>query len=253
MRVTGSARHRLVDRLRAAGCVAAEEEAGELLDAAPTSEMLETWVVRREGGEPLAWIIGRIRFCGRALHVDTGVYVPRSQSEELVGRALSRLGRGRAADLCTGSGAVAAALQAGAPGATVVGTDLDPRSVECARRNGVRVVLGDLAEPLADRSFDVVTAIAPYVPTGDLGLLPRDVTGFEPRRALDGGRDGLDVLRRIVTSAARVLRPGGGLFVEVGGEQDRLLSPVLEAAGFARPEPWYDDDGDLRGLMAGLA
>ncbi len=177
--------------------------------------------------------------------------MPRRQSEELAGRAARRLAAdetARAVDLCTGAGAVAVHLMAVRPAAGVVGVDDDRRAVACARRNGVRAVLGDLDPPLRSGAFDLVTAVAPYVPTGELHLLPADVLRYEPRRSLDGGEDGLDLVRRIVTSAARLLRPGGWLLLELGGGQDRLLAPTLAASGFERAEAWSDEDGDLRGI-----
>jgi release factor glutamine methyltransferase len=246
---------KVVCRLTAAGCVAADEEADELLAAAPDDATLETWIRRRERGEPLAWITGTLEFCGHTMRVDPGVYVPRLQSEELAVRAATLLAvhGGRAADLCTGAGAIAAHLMAQAPAATVVAVDIDIRAVRCARRNGVLAIAADLDAPLRSQAFDVVTSVSPYVPTGELGLLPRDVLRFEPRISLDGGDDGLDLIRRIVVSAARLLRPGGWLLVELGGEQDRALSPTLVASGFRDADPWYDEDGDLRGLAAQAA
>src|SRR5437588_12916240 len=110
------------------------------------------------------------------------------------------------------------------PDAAVVGTELDERAARCARRNGVPTVVGDLGSPLrGDGTFDVVTAVAPYVPTVDITLLPRDVQRYEPRRALDGGADGLTLVRRVVADAARLLRPGGWLVLELGGTQDHHL------------------------------
>ncbi|MGQ0520779.1 MAG: N5-glutamine methyltransferase family protein [Actinomycetota bacterium] len=241
----------VVARLAAAGCVAAGEEAAELLAPAPDPATLEGWLRRREGGEPLAWITGTLRFCGRDLVVAPGVYVPRLQSEELARRAARLLpAGGRALDLCTGAGAVAATLGAGVPSASVVAVELDERAAACARRNGVAVVVGDLDQPLRGGGFDVVTAVAPYVPTAGLRLLPADVVRHEPRVALDGGGDGLDVVRRVVAAAARLLGPGGWLLVEVGGDQDRALAPALAHAGFEAVEAWADEDGDLRGLAA---
>ncbi|HEY7072978.1 MAG TPA: HemK family protein methyltransferase, partial [Acidimicrobiales bacterium] len=240
----------LVERLEVAGCVAAGEEADELLAAVPDAATLEAWVRRREQGEPLAWITGTTWFCGRPLAVDAGLYVPRYQTEELATRAAAHLpAGGRAADLCTGTGAVAAHLAASVPGAAVVGVDVDPRAAACARRNRVPVVVGDLAgPPLRPGAFDLVTAVAPYVPTDALGLLPADVQRYEPRRALDGGADGLDLVRRVVAAAAGLLRPGGRLLLELGGDQDAALAPALAAAGFEPAEPWHDEDGDLRGI-----
>jgi release factor glutamine methyltransferase len=114
-------------------------------------------------------------------------------------------------------------------------------------------VVGDAGRPpLRPRTCDVVTAVAPYVPTGAIPFLPADVQRYEPRIALDGGDDGLDLVRRVARAAAGLLRPGGWLVAEVGGEQDRVLGPALAALGFAPAAPWYDEDGDLRGLAVRL-
>jgi release factor glutamine methyltransferase len=252
MTATGLTVEAVTARLLAAGCVAAEDEAAEFVAAAPDHTTLEAWLRRREQGEPTAWITGTVRFCAQLLHVATGVYVPRPHSEELARRAAARLAPdGRAVDLCTGIGVVAAHLRARVPTAAVVGVDIDLRAAACARRNGVPAVVGDLATPLrAAHDVDVVTAVVPYVPTADLALLPADVQRYEPRRALDGGADGLDVVRRVVAAAGELLRPGGALLVELGGEQDVALAPALAAAGFDAVTPWWDDDGDLRGLSA---
>jgi len=242
----------VVRRLVAAGCVAAEEEADELLAAAPDLATLDVWLRRREAGEPLAWITGALQFCDRTLHVDPGVYVPRIQSEELARRAGTLLPmHGRALDLCTGAGAIAVHLSTLVPTATVIGIDIDIRAVMCARRNGVRALVADLDGPLRRvREWDLVTAVAPYVPTGELRLLPADVRRYEPRAALDGGEDGLDLVRRIVAGAGRLLRPGGWLLVELGGTQDNALTQVLAASGFGRTDPWWDEHRDLRGLAS---
>src|SRR5690606_6096772 len=161
---------------------------------------------------------------------------------------------GRAVDLCTGTGAVAFHLAASVTGARVVGVDLDPRAAACARSNGVAAVASDLDGPLRpEPAFDVVTAVPPYVPTGALRLLPADVRRYEPRRALDGGTDGLDLVRRVVAAASRLLRPGGWLLVEVGGRQDRGLAPARAAAGFDGVGSWWDEEGDLRGVAARAA
>jgi release factor glutamine methyltransferase len=241
--------------LIAAGCLAADEEADELLAAAPDLPTLESWVLRRENGEPIAWITGTIRFCGRPVHVDPGVYVPRIQTEELARRAAALLEsspRRRAADLCTGAGAIASHLLADVPRSFVVGVDIDEAAVLCARKNRLPIVRGDLGRPLAGRAFDVLTAVAPYVPTGELKFLPADVQTYEPRRALDGGPDGLDLLRRITESASELLVDGGSLLLEIGGSQDDGLRPDLERYGFGDLETWADEDDDLRGLVARL-
>lgn len=242
----------MVSRLKAAGCVAPADEADELLSAAPDSRSLEAWIRRREQGEPLPWIIGTAPFGDLTLRIDPGVYVPRPQSLELARRAAALLPArgGRAVDLCTGCGAIAAHLIAERPAATVIGIDIDERAARCARRNGVPVLVGDVDVPVRPEALDVVTAVAPYVPTGRLGLLPADVRRHEPRLALDGGGDGLDLVRRIVACAASLLRSGGWLLIELGADQDQVLTPVLAASGFDAVTAWSDEDGDLRGLAA---
>ena len=133
----------------------------------------------------------------------------------------------------------------------MVGVDVALPAATCAARNGVRVVVGDLAAPLhAPGTVNVVTAVAPYVPTADRRLLPADVQQHEPVLSLDGGDDGLAVVRRVVAHAATVLGAGGRLLLELGGAQDDALAPDLAHHGFRSPESWHDDDGDLRGLVA---
>ncbi len=182
------------------------------------------------------------------------MYVPRWQSLALARRAAARLpDDGAAVDLCTGSGAIAAALGAARPAARVVATDLDPRAVACARANGVEAFTGDLFGGLPGRlvgGVDVVVAVVPYVPTPALRLLPRDTLRFEVASHYDGGTDGTDVLRRVVHEATRFLRPAGALLLELGGEQADRLRPDLERHGYGDVETWTDDEGDLRGLQA---
>jgi len=239
----------VAQRLAEAGCIMPEAEATELLSWASDDGTLERAVRRREHGEPLAWIVGGVTFGGRRVRVDPGVYVPRPQTDALARRAAELLPpAGAAADLCTGSGAIAFHLMHEAPSARVVATDVDPRAVACARRNGVFVVQGSLGAALRDAAFDVVTAVAPYVPTADIRLLPADVRRYEPRGSLDGGADGLDVVRVLVADAARLLRSDGWLLTEIGGNQEALLAPVLSRAGFEPAEPWFDEEGDLRGI-----
>jgi len=252
MRVDPATTDQITARLARAGCVAAADEAAELLAAAPSAAVAETWLRRREVGEPLAWIVGQVRFCGHALAVHPGVYVPRFQTEDLARRAASLLpARGRALDLCTGAGAVAVHLQRAVPSAAVIGVERDRVAARCARRNGVVVVIDDLGQSLRPiGTFDVVTAVAPYVPTGALRLLPPDTLRYEPRSALDGGADGLDIIRRVVARAGDVLRPGGWLLVELGGDQDELVIPLLHAAGFGEVASHRDGDGDLRSVAA---
>jgi release factor glutamine methyltransferase len=237
-------------RLADAGCVAAEAEAAELLASARDAEELDAFVRRRITGEPLAWIIGGVEFCRVRVRVHPGVYVPRWQSEALAGRAAALLPPdGVAVDLCTGAGAIACVLQAAAPAARVVATDVDPVAVGCARRNGVDALLGDLDGPLPAAllgTVDVMVAVVPYVPTDALAFLPRDVTAFEPRWALDGGPGGLELLAAVVARSTRWLRPGGRLLLEVGGDQAPVVAGQMAGVGFVDIAVHRDEEGQDR-------
>jgi release factor glutamine methyltransferase len=237
--------------------VDADQEAREMIEAAHGDDaVLGCWVARRLAGEPLAWLTGYVTFAGHRVLVDRGVYVPRPQTELLARQATERLPeRGLAVDLCTGTGAMAVALGGAHPQARVVGTDIDPNAVGCAAKNGVEVYRGHLADPLPDALFghvDVVVAVVPYVPTEEMIFLPRDVRDYEPRRALEGGRNGMVLLEQAVVSGAQLLHAGGSLLLEVGGNQDELLVPPLDQAGFSVSARIHDDEGDLRGIEARL-
>ena len=253
----------LADRLARAGFVAADDEARELLTAtcgAPEAgrsydpAALERLVTRRLAGEPLAWIVGHAGFDGLEVRIDPGVYVPRWQSAELARRAAGRLPEtGIAIDVCTGSGALALALQRARPKARVLATDIDAGAVACARANGVDALAGDLFDPLPPGlkgAVDLVVAVVPYVPTPALALLPHDTLTYESPSLYDGGPDGTDVLRRVVAGAPAFLRPGGALLLELGADQPDLLREQLERLGYGRIETWADEDGDVRGLEA---
>ena len=247
----------LTQRLIDAGCVAAHEEARELIRAAAGDpDVLDDLVARRTNGEPIAWLTGAVTFCGLELFVAPGVYVPRSQTEPLTRRAATLLpGAGVAVDLCTGVGAIAAVLAAAAPTAQVLATELDGNAVRCARRNGVEVFEGFLDDPLPkaiEHRVDVLTAVVPYVPTDSLRLLPRDVQAFEPRLALDGGPDGTDLLGEVVRRSARWLSPGGWVLLELGGDQAEPIGRLLGDCGFEGLEVMADEDGDPRAICGRL-
>lgn len=221
-----------------------------MLAAASDAAHLEALVQRRLTGEPLAWITGTAPFLGRSVIVTPGVYVPRWQTELLAERALARLpADGVAVDVCTGSGALAVVL-ADRP-ARVYATDLSTEAVACARANGVDAYAGDLFAPLPDGVVaDVVTGVVPYVPTGELSLLQRDTFTFETPLAYDGGPDGCALLRRALSGAARILRPGGALLLELGGDEAALIADDLEYAGYVDVVVVRDEDGDVRGIEA---
>jgi release factor glutamine methyltransferase len=199
-------------------------------------------------------VVGGVNVAGVFVRVDPGVYVPRLQTIGLAQRAAELLPEhGTAVDLCTGAGMIAVLLRRERPSARVVGTDIDPVACRCARANGVEVYEGDLGEPLPAElagTTDVVTAVVPYVPTREIGFLPRDSRDYEPAISLDGGPGGMSVLCRAVAAAARLLRPGGSLLLELGGEQAAALLPDLLAAGFTAPSVLHDDEGDARGIEA---
>jgi release factor glutamine methyltransferase len=245
----------LAARLASAGFVAPEEEAEELLDRAGGDRLrLESLVARRLTGEPLAWVTGRTSFCGLEVRVDPGVYVPRWQSQALATRAIECTPvAGVAIDLCTGAGAIALSVSRSRPEARVAASDLDPLAVACARANGVEAYLGDLFAPLPDEfvgRVDVVVAVAPYVPTPALPLLQRDTLTFESTLPYDGGPDGMDILRRVVTESPRFLRPGGRLLLELGGEQAEVLQRDLDRLGYLDITVSVDEDGDVRAIEA---
>lgn len=216
----------LVARLRAAGCVFAEDEAALLRQAAASSSDLERLVALRVSGLPLEHVVGWVDFAGHRTVIDPGVFVPRPRTQLLVEAARAAVTRGAIVlDLCCGSGAIGVAVTADID-AELVATDIDPTAVANARRNveplGGQVFEGDLFGGLPDAlkgRIDVITVIAPYVPTTAIALLPHEARDFEPLSALDGGADGLDVVRRILAQAPLWLAPGGRLFTEVSEAQ----------------------------------
>ncbi len=247
----------LTRTLADAGCIAAREEADELIQAAAGDpDALDDLISRRTTGEPIAWLTGAVIFCGIRLFVAPGVYVPRWQTEPLARRAVTLLpSAGVAVDLCTGAGAIAAVLAEAVPTAQVLATELDQNAMRCARRNGVEVFEGFLDDPLPrefERRVDVLTAVVPYVPTDSLRFLPRDVQAFEPRLALDGGVDGTDLLEEVVRRSARWLSPGGWLLLELGGDQPEPMGQLLLECGFEGLDVMVDEDGDARAICAHL-
>lgn len=224
----------LVERLRAAGCVFAEDEAALLEAEASGPEELEAMALRRIAGEPLEVIVGWAEFAGRRLVVAPGVFVPRRRTEFLAETARSFVRPGDTVlDLCCGVGAIGSALL-DVPGIVLVASDIDPVAVECARRNlpGATVVAGDLFAPVpGDLAFDVIVANAPYVPTDAVALMPREARLHELPATLDGGADGLELHRRIATHAAGRLVPGGRLLIEVSEAQVPAALELMRAAG----------------------
>jgi release factor glutamine methyltransferase len=224
-------------------------------------------VNRRVDGQPLEYVLGWAEFCGLRIAVEPGVFVPRrrteflvSQAAELVRQAADRAGQaGRpdashqvqpgvvVVDLCCGSGALGAALVADLGEVELHAADLDPAAVRCARRNvGARgqVYEGDLYEPLPatlQGRIDVLVANAPYVPTGEIGLLPAEAREHEARMSLDGGADGLVILRRVIAAAPVWLAPGGHLLFETSERQAPQIVEAVTRAGLI-PRVVSDDE-----------
>lgn len=301
----------LVARLRAAGCVFAEDEARILTEAADgDAARLEELVAARVGGLPLEHLVGWAELDGRRWIVAPGVFVPRQRSELLVREAAERAAVGASAgptdagagspvgaagalllvDLCCGcgalGGAVAARLLAAGHDVELHAADVDPAAVTCAHDNlkaladdgaapraldaldpsrhsaevpglgrlTAYTYTGDLADPLPAEVWgrvDVLVANAPYVPTAAIGMMPPEAREHEPHAALDGGDDGLAILRRVIDLAPALLRPGGHLLVETGEGQVSAAVGHLKAAGLT-PTALTDEDQGATALAATL-
>jgi len=202
-------------------------------------------VARREAGEPVAYLTGHKEFMGLDFVVNRSVLIPRPETELLVETALRLLPHTPLiVDVGTGSGAIAVSLAVLMPGAEVYATDQSQAAIEVARVNAavhgvggrVKFFQGDLLEPLTGLDLagrvDLIAANLPYIPTGEITALPREVRLFEPVSALDGGEDGLDLYRRLIPAAAGMLKPGGWLLAEIGCGQREAI------CGLLRPPQW---------------
>jgi len=207
-------------------------------------DKLRGLVKRRRAYEPIAYLRGTREFYGLQFRVDKRVLVPRPDTETLVDVALARSTHVsmcmRQLDLCTGSGCVAISMARQRPTAQVVATDISLDALTVARDNALRLgaynvafAQGDLFEPLAKaRPFDVITANPPYIPSADIAGLMPDVREHEPKLALDGGSDGLDLVRKIVEAAPKHLEPGGLLALEIDSKEAADTAELLVKAGF---------------------
>ncbi|AKJ02308.1 release factor glutamine methyltransferase [Archangium gephyra] len=200
-------------------------------------------IERRLAGEPTQYLTGVREFYNRPFKVDARVLIPRPETELLVEAALHKLpkdGPGLALDVCTGSGCIAISLAAERPQATVMATDLSADACALARDNAqalgvaerVTVLQGNLFAPLPpDARFDVVASNPPYIASGEIPTLSAEVRR-EPHLALDGGPDGLVLIRKVIEGARRVLKPGGLLAMEIGETQGDAVKALLQAAGY---------------------
>jgi release factor glutamine methyltransferase len=246
-------RSAVIGRLRAAGCVFAEDEADLLFSAGLAPNELTNAVQRRVDGFPLEHILGWAEFCGLRIRLGAGVFVPRRRTELLVREGAALLGvAGEGSpesspsttpvvvDLCCGSGAVGTALAALVPGLEVHASDVDPAAVRSARLNvepvGGVVHEGDLYAALPARlrgNVDMLAVNAPYVPTASISSMPHEARVHEPRVSLDGGPDGLDIQRRVIAEAFAWLRQGGHLLIETSRLQASHTAAAMVSAGLS--------------------
>lgn len=241
VRSTGSGH--VVERLRTAGCVFAEDEARLIISTAENAEQLDAMVSARVEGLPLEHVLGWVEFDGLRIAVDPQVFVPRQRSVLMVERAqeLIKVPAQRSpviVDLCCGCGALGVALASRLDAAQLHAADIDPVAVECARRNvtplGGQAYRGDLYDALPQDLMgrvDVLIANAPYVPTTSIPLMPREARLHEPTVALDGGSDGFTVIHRILAGARQWLTPEGCVLVETSEEQAESLLTFVRTCG----------------------
>ncbi len=228
-----------MERLRAAGCVFADEEARLIAEAAGADAgTREALLRRRLAGEPLEVVVGWAEFAGLRIPVAPGVFVPRRRTELLARLAIARTPRaGTVVDLCCGSGAIAAAVAHARPDVTVIAADIDPRAVALASGTlaayGATAVVSDMDGALGalHGRVDLVASCPPYVPSARIALMPREAREHEPRIALDGGLDGADLQRESLAAAARLLGTGGVAVVETSEDLASLTLQMAEAAG----------------------
>ncbi|MBS4196319.1 putative protein N(5)-glutamine methyltransferase [Lederbergia citri] len=229
----------IVNKLRSAGCVFAEDEARILISEALTLEVLMKMVEMRVDGLPLEYVVGWTEFCGLRIEVGRGVFVPRKRTEFLVHQAEALLRfRDIVVDLCCGSGVVGAALAAALVRVELYSADIDPVAVKCASRNvmdfGGQVFEGDLYKALPHKlkgNVNILVANVPYVPTELIKFLPQEARLHEPKVTLDGGEDGLNILRRVAEEALLWLAPDGHLLIETSEIQASKAFEIFVGAG----------------------
>jgi release factor glutamine methyltransferase len=215
---------------------------------------IRSMVTRRGRREPLQHILGSQEFFGIEFEVTPEVLVPRHDTETLVHEALKLLPNANTVlDIGTGSGCIAVALAKRMPMAAITATDISMAALMVARRNADRngVVIeflqGSLCEPLAGRCFDLIVSNPPYIPSRDIETLEPEVRDYDPRGALDGGADGLDLYRALIPSALFCLNPGGWLLVEIGAGQFGHVERLFRMSGeFGEPITACDPGGIVR-------
>lgn len=237
------------------------------LYAAPgLEEAVRAMTERRLAGEPVAYITGSWEFYGVPLEVSRDVLIPRPDTEVMVEAAVKlfegRNGRPRILDLCTGSGCVGIALAVQMPGARVVLVDNDHKALSLCRRNvqlnglDVRVMCIDAdvtqKPPMLLGKFDLITCNAPYIPTAEIETLDSSVKDYEPYQALNGGEDGLDIIRPVIALWKSVLKDRGTIMLEIGEGQSLEVQMLLTQAGFTKVGALRDGGGTDRIIVGRL-
>ncbi|MFJ6208811.1 putative protein N(5)-glutamine methyltransferase [Lysinibacillus sp. NPDC092081] len=229
----------IINRLRSEGCVFAEEELQLLTSEARSIEDLMKMVEKRVSGLPLEYVLGFTKFCGLRIEVERGVFIPRRRTEFLVQQAkIITRPYDIVLDLCCGSGAIGAAITTDLKKILLHSVDIDPVAVRCTSRNitkiGGHVYQGDLYDALSDSlkgRVNIIVANVPYVPTDSIKLLPQEARLYEPKVALDGGMDGLDLQRKVIEEASHWLVPGGHLLIETSEIQATQTSEIFADFG----------------------
>jgi release factor glutamine methyltransferase len=211
-------------------------------------DKLHDLVKRAAEYEPIAYLIGKTEFYSLELFITRDCLIPRPETELLVERAIKFLRsitpQQSVCDLCTGSGCIAVAIAKNVPEATITATDISDAALETAARNiekhglssRVKLLCGDLFDPVMPEldtgKFDLIVCNPPYVSSSEFERLDRNVKDYEPKAALAGGVDGLDVYRRIVEKADKFLKPSGAIVLEIGYKQGQAVREILEQAGY---------------------
>ena len=221
-------------------------------------------VKKRASRVPLQHLLGETEFYGRTFQVDSSVMVPRDDTELLIDVCLDRIdgsGEGwRCADVCSGSGIIAVTLAAEREDLEVSAVDSEQDALSVGRTNAekhnvsdrITLLEGSLAEPLEDEAFDLLAANPPYVPSNQIDELEPEVSEYEPRVALDGGGDGLNVIRELVPEAVRVLRSGGWMVLEMGEDQAEAVQDIVQEQNIFVPDQTelVTDTGGHRRVIA---
>ena len=213
-------------------------------------------LIRRRGtGIPLQHLLGSVEFCGRIFRSDARALIPRPETEQLVERVLALPSPHSILDVATGSGVIAISLALECPDAIVTATDISPEALSLARENAsllgaerITFLQVDLLPGGTDR-YDLITANLPYIPTAEIPGLSREV-GHDPLLALDGGADGLDLIRRLVSEARERLSPGGRILLEIGQGQAEEVMACLAGHNYRDILPLPDYQGVLRFIEA---